>query len=70
MYFLLKVKHSGTEIKRESVLYTTSNARGFALIKMLLKKIFLSYMVASVIQVSGKNAFSAMKNYNPQAHKV
>ena len=28
-------KSSGTEIKRESVVYTTSNARGFALIKML-----------------------------------
>ena len=40
MFFLLNVKHSGTGIKHESVLYTTSNARGFALIKMLLKNIY------------------------------
>ena len=41
MYLFQKVKHSGTGIKHGSVLYyTTSNARGFALIKMLLKKIY------------------------------
>ena len=40
MYLLLKVKHSDTGIKHESALYTTSNARGFALIKILLKKIY------------------------------
>ena len=39
-YLELKVKHSGTGITHESVLYTTSNGRGFAVIKMLLKKIY------------------------------
>ena len=62
----MKVKHSGTGIKHGTVglLYTTSNVRGFGL------KYLLRYTLTSEFQVTGKNAFSAMNSYNPQAHKV
>ena len=37
-------------------------------LKCCLKNL-LRYTIASVFQVTSKNAFSAMNNYNPQAHK-
>ena len=60
MYLLLKAKYSDTGIKRESVLYTTSNSRGFALIKSYLKDL-LRYTLTGEFQVTGKKGFLSHK---------
>ena len=47
-----------------------AGARGFARIKILLKKIYYVIRQAVCFQVTGKNALSAMNNYNSQALKM
>ena len=51
-------------------LFITSSARGFTHIKNLFKRIYFVICRQCVFQVTGKNAFSAMNNYNSQALKI